>query len=166
MNANVVVECETTDDGFVRQITDISLPPDARSDTFALGTGEFEGFRLHVTDFDTAMFVLKGGQRYYFLETGELQDDVWIEDVSCVYRNVRYPAIAREKSVSGTVVLDLYIDQTGCIETVMASTDIGSGLEESSIDAVQKCKCQWTTATWGGIKMPTIIRLPISFRFQ
>jgi len=165
-DGSVAVTCLSPTSGVISRITNVELHSDSGQDTFELVSDEYPGLVLHIAHFDTAMYVNSNGTRYYVHEYGELPEDEWLANLRCLYKSIKYPPRAREKGIGGTVLLNVYLDQSGCVENVVAKTNFGYGLEQSALDAVRACSCKWKVAYWGGITQNTLLRLPVSFRLQ
>lgn len=158
--------CLSPSSGVISKIVDVTIDDSADRDTFHMSYEGFDGVVLHVAPYDTSFYVARNGTNYYLLESDEMPEDVWLDNLGCMYKNVRYPALAREKSIDGTVLIEIYLDQSGCIESAVALTSLGYGLEDSAIKAIRACDCKWVVATWGGILEPTVIRLPVGYRLR
>lgn len=66
---------------------------------------------------------------------------VIIGGIEALRRNVRYPAIAKEAGVEGTVVIQAYISDRGIVEDVIVLKGVpNTGLDEAAIEAVKKTR--------------------------
>ena len=166
LDGSVSVTCLSPTPGVITRITDVERLSDSDQDTFQLVSDEYHGLILQIAHFDTAMYVNANGRRYYVHEYGELPEEEWFANLRCLYKAVKYPALAREEGIGGTVILDVFLDQTGCVESVNTTTNFGYGLEDAAVNAVKACSCRWSVATWGGIQQHTLLRLPVSFRLE
>jgi protein TonB len=77
-------------------------------------------------------------------------DDVIIEEASsiykdegtfleCLYKEIRYPAKARENGVEGLVRISIILNEEGYGQIFTILEDPGCGLGEASIDALRFC---------------------------
>jgi len=75
----------------------------------------------------------------------------------------RYPALARDSHVEGTVILDVIIDETGKVTSthVLKSVPL---LDQSAIDAVRLWK--FIPARLNGEAIPIVMTVTVAFRLQ
>lgn len=73
-----------------------------------------------------------------------------------------YPEMARNAGIEGTVVLEVYIDETGMVQKVRVVKGLGFGCEEAAIKKVQAT--QFIPANMGG--KPVAVRQIITFEFK
>lgn len=58
--------------------------------------------------------------------------------LEALMRNVRYPPIAREAGIEGTVIVQAFIDARGRVtQTVVAQSLPGTGLDEAAVEAIE-----------------------------
>lgn len=61
--------------------------------------------------------------------------------LEALMRNVRYPPIAREAGIEGTVIVQAFINDKGWVtETVIAKSMPGTGLDEAAVDAIERTR--------------------------
>ena len=61
--------------------------------------------------------------------------------LEALMRNVRYPPIAREAGIEGTVIIQAFINDKGRVtETVIAKSMPGTGLDEAAVDAIERTR--------------------------
>lgn len=75
-----------------------------------------------------------------------------------------YPALAAKQGIEATVLLDLYIDQTGHIRRVVVLKDPGYGFAEAAQKALQGLVCQPAQAS--GQAVAVRFRYPIRFSLK
>jgi protein TonB len=64
-----------------------------------------------------------------------------IGGLETLMRNVRYPPIAREAGIEGTVVIQAFINDRGVVtETVVAKSLPGTGLDEAAVEAIRRTR--------------------------
>lgn len=82
-------------------------------------------------------------------------------------RNIRYPADAAKRGVSGNVLVSFVLDEEGNITNVKAVNKpvLGGGLEEEAVRVV-KTMPKWKPAMDGGKAVPMRFALPVGFRLQ
>lgn len=84
-------------------------------------------------------------------------------------KNLKYPAIARENGVEGTVVVQFVVERDGRIANAELLRDIGAGCGEEAIRVVNQMNSQgvtWTPGRQRGRPVKVQFRLPIRFRLQ
>jgi protein TonB len=75
----------------------------------------------------------------------------------------RYPALARETRVEGTVILDVIIDERGTVASTRVLKSVAL-LDQAAIDAVQQWK--FTPARLNGEAIPIVMTVTVTFRLQ
>lgn len=60
--------------------------------------------------------------------------------VEALYRNLRYPEIARRAGIEGRVVVQFVIDENGNIHNPRVVRSLGGGTDEAAIEAIRKTK--------------------------
>lgn len=80
-------------------------------------------------------------------------------------KNIRYPAIARENGISGTVVVQFIVNKKGQISDIEVVKDIGGGCGREAIRAVKEMG-NWKPGLQRGIPVNVKMTLPVKFRLQ
>ena len=75
----------------------------------------------------------------------------------------RYPALARDSHVEGTVILDVIIDQTGVVTSTRVLKSV-TLLDQAAVEAVRQWK--FTPARLNGEAIPIVMTVTVSFRLQ
>jgi protein TonB len=75
----------------------------------------------------------------------------------------RYPALARETRIAGTVILDVIIDEHGVVTSTRVLKSVAF-LDQAAIDAVQQWK--FTPARLNGEAIPIVMTVTVTFRLQ
>ena len=86
-----------------------------------------------------------------------------------IYKNLKYPVIAKENGVQGTVVLQFVVDKTGSIKNVNILRDIGAGCgkaAEKVIKGMNKMGKKWTPGKQRGKAVKVFFTLPIKFKLE
>jgi protein TonB len=86
-----------------------------------------------------------------------------------IYKNLKYPAIARENGVQGQVVLKFVVDKNGEIGKVEVLRDPGAGLGTAASDIVMgmnKLGQKWTPGKQRGRPVSVWYTLPVKFSLQ
>lgn len=86
-----------------------------------------------------------------------------------VGKNLRYPAIARENGVEGTVVVQFVVETDGTVADVSLLRDLGAGTGEEAVRVVESMNgngIKWTPGRQRGRPVKVQFRLPIRFRLQ
>jgi len=85
-----------------------------------------------------------------------------------IYKNIKYPAIARENGVEGTVVIQLIVETDGTMSDVRVVRDIGSKCGAESLRAVNAIK-DFTLWIPGILEEKTVrvqLYIPVNFRLE
>ena len=86
-----------------------------------------------------------------------------------IYKNVKYPAIARENGVEGQAVIQFTVGKKGEIEDVVILRDPGAGLGDSGkdvVEAMNNMPMKWTPGKQRGNPVKVLYTLPIKFKLQ
>jgi len=86
-----------------------------------------------------------------------------------VYKNVKYPAIARENGIQGGVVVQFVVEKDGSISDIRIARDIGAGCGEEALRVVQSMNNmpqKWTPGKQRGKSVRVQFTLPIKFKLQ
>ncbi|MCE1166897.1 MAG: TonB family protein [Sphingobacteriia bacterium] len=76
--------------------------------------------------------------------------------------NIKYPSIARESGITGTVFLTFVIDKNGRISNIKVLRGIGGGCDEEAVRVV-KLMPAWIPGKQAGKAVPVQFNLPIKF---
>lgn len=82
-----------------------------------------------------------------------------------IYRNLRYPAKAREDGIQGTVFINFLISPKGKVAEVTCIKSIGGGCDEESIRVVKEMP-DWIPGEQDGDKVWTRYTMPLRFRLE
>jgi len=85
--------------------------------------------------------------------------------LSYIYKHVRYPAIARENGVHGTVVLEFIIDEKGKIMDAKIIRNVGAGCGEEALRVIQGMP-NWRPGKQRTKNVKVKMKLPIKFRLE
>jgi protein TonB len=83
-----------------------------------------------------------------------------------IYDNIKYPSIARENNVSGTVVVQFVVESDGSIGEAQILRDIGAKCGEEAMRIVKLMKDmpeRWTPGKQRGHNVPVYFILPVKF---
>ena len=86
-----------------------------------------------------------------------------------IYKNLKYPAIARENGVEGGVVLQFVVEKDGSIGEVKIVRDIGAGCgaaAESVILGMNNMGKKWTPGKQRGRPVKVLYTLPVKFKLE
>jgi periplasmic protein TonB len=78
---------------------------------------------------------------------------------------LRYPSVARENGIDGTVTLRFVVTETGKIEKIEVVRGIGGGCDEEAIRVV-KSMPDWSPGKHQGKAVPVRFTLPIKFTLK
>ena len=80
-------------------------------------------------------------------------------------KNINYPAIARESSISGTVFVGFVVSKDGSIRNVEIKRGIGGGCNEEAIRVI-KLMPKWKPGKQNGKAVNVAFTLPVKFRLD
>ncbi|MGB4959074.1 MAG: energy transducer TonB [Saprospiraceae bacterium] len=86
-----------------------------------------------------------------------------------IYKNLKYPAIARENGVEGQVVLQFVVDKDGSITDVKIARDIGAGCgtaAEAVVLDMNNMGKKWTPGKQRGRPVRVLYTLPVKFKLE
>ncbi|MCB9308672.1 MAG: TonB family protein [Lewinellaceae bacterium] len=86
-----------------------------------------------------------------------------------IYKNLKYPAIARENGVEGQVVLQFVVDREGKISETKIMRDIGAGCgaaAESVVLGMNDMPQRWTPGKQRGRPVKVLYTLPVKFKLE
>lgn len=82
-----------------------------------------------------------------------------------VYSNLKYPELALQKKVSGTVIIQFVVSKEGDIQNAKVVRGIGSGCDEEALRVVNAMP-KWSPGMHNGKFVPVTFTLPIKFVLQ
>lgn len=86
-----------------------------------------------------------------------------------IYRNIRYPAIARENGIEGQVVVTFVVDTDGRIQDPKVVRDIGGGCGAEALRVIKMMNDmpeRWTPGRQRGRAVNVQFNLPVRFTLQ
>lgn len=81
-----------------------------------------------------------------------------------IYRNLRYPEIARRAGIEGVVVVQFVVDAQGNVQNPRILRGIGGGCDEAAIEAIKAV--QWSPGRQRGRPVAVQFQVPIRFQLQ
>ncbi|MBK9107138.1 MAG: energy transducer TonB [Saprospiraceae bacterium] len=82
-----------------------------------------------------------------------------------IREKIRYPAIAKENGIEGTVVIQFVVTSSGDINRVQVARGIGGGCDEEAVRVV-KSMPNWKPGKHNGKAVPVSFTLPIRFKLE
>lgn len=82
-----------------------------------------------------------------------------------IAENLKYPSIAQDQGLQGTVVLKFTVDKTGAVTDIVISKSLSRECDKAAVECVSKFK-RFTPARQQGHPVPVKYTLPIRFRLQ
>ncbi|MEO6189050.1 MAG: energy transducer TonB [Saprospiraceae bacterium] len=82
-----------------------------------------------------------------------------------IHDKLKYPAIARENDIQGTVVVQFVVTSSGDITKVSVARGIGGGCDEEAIRVVRSMP-NWRPGKHNGKSVPVSFTLPIKFKLE
>jgi protein TonB len=85
------------------------------------------------------------------------------EMMKFINANLKYPVIAQEMGVSGTVIINFVVGRDGKISRIKVMRGIGSGCDEEAVRVLEKMPA-WSPGKQGG--KPVLVSYTIPFKFK
>jgi protein TonB len=82
-----------------------------------------------------------------------------------LFKNIRYPAVARENNVQGKVFLTFVVEKDGSLTDIKVLRGIGSGCDEEATRVI-KASPKWKPGMQNGRAVRSQFTVPISFTLQ
>lgn len=82
-----------------------------------------------------------------------------------IYDRIKYPAIARENGISGSVIVQFVVSKEGDIKNAKVVRGIGGGCNEEALRVVNQMP-RWRPGKHNGRAVPVTFTLPIKFVLQ
>jgi protein TonB len=86
-----------------------------------------------------------------------------------IYKNIKYPAIARENGVEGAVVIQFVVEKNGTVTDAKIVRDIGAGTGDEALRVVElmnKEGIKWIPGKQRGRSVRVQFTLPVKFKLQ
>lgn len=83
-----------------------------------------------------------------------------------VAENVKYPSIARETGIEGTVVVKFVVDEVGNVSQATAVRGIGGGCDQEALRVVNTLSGKWKPGKQRGRPVKVWFTLPVKFKLQ
>lgn len=115
------------------------------------------------TDLDLTEFYTMEGDQLVVVQLDE-KPRFHKQAVMTAFKEMRYPAIARQKGVEGTVKIRVSLDQHGQYIRAESVSSIGSGCDEEALFSVQRIiRAGVTPAIKGGQPVAITFDIPVKF---
>ena len=79
--------------------------------------------------------------------------------------NLRYPRLAVDNEIEGTVIINLFIDQEGNLDKAEIFRDVPGGCGKEALRVVQSMK-KWSPAKQRGRPVKVVMKLPVVFELH
>ena len=99
----------------------------------------------------------------------EKEDCAKTKMLEYIYKNLKYPAIARENGVEGQVVLQFVVDKDGSIADAKIVRDIGAGCgtaAELVVNGMNSMGQKWIPGKQRGRPVRVLYTLPVKFKLE
>jgi protein TonB len=86
-----------------------------------------------------------------------------------VYKNIKYPAIARENGIQGRVVIQFVVEKDGSVTDARVVRDIGAGCGAEGlrvVNSMNNMPQKWTPGKQRGKPVRVQFTLPVSFKLE
>jgi protein TonB len=85
--------------------------------------------------------------------------------LSFLSKNIRYPKLAREANIEGTVVISFVVEKDGQITQAQIRRDVGGGCGREALRVVNQMP-NWIPGSQQGRKVRVMFNLPVRFKLQ
>ncbi len=89
--------------------------------------------------------------------------------IEYLYKNLKYPAIARENGVEGRVYIQFVVERDGSITDGNIVRDIGAGCGQAALKVVNDMNnlaTKWQPGKQRGKAVRVLYTLPVTFRLE
>ena len=86
-----------------------------------------------------------------------------------IYKNIKYPSIARENGVEGMAIIRFVVEKDGSINEARIERDPGSGIGQESlrvIESMNNMSEKWTPGTQKGKPVRVMYTMPVKFKLE
>jgi len=86
-----------------------------------------------------------------------------------LYKNLKYPAVARENGIEGRVYVQFVVEKDGSITQAEIVRDAGAGLGQSALHVVENMNnmpAKWTPGKQQGKTVRVLFTLPVTFKLE
>ncbi|MGB3548634.1 MAG: energy transducer TonB [Saprospiraceae bacterium] len=86
-----------------------------------------------------------------------------------IYKNIKYPAIARENGVEGTAVVTFVVEKDGTVSDARVVRDPGAQTGDEALRVVKLMnteKIKWTPGKQRGRPVRVQFNLPVKFKLE
>lgn len=91
-------------------------------------------------------------------------DDEFYRDM---YLDLRYPAIARQNNIQGTVIFEVDIDEYGKVENINRTTSLSMECDKEAQSAIERgCSKGFEPYEYNGKKVKVRYLIPVNFRLR
>lgn len=80
-------------------------------------------------------------------------------------KNIKYPAIARENGIQGTVVIQFVVDKDGSVTEPVVVREVGGGCDEEALRVVKNMP-KWIPGKQQGKPVKVRYTLPVKFKLE
>lgn len=95
----------------------------------------------------------------------EVQQCAQNEMLQFIYKNIKYPTIARENGIEGTTVIRFVVTKEGNVEQAEVLRGVAGGCAEAAMKVVQKMP-KWKPGRHNGRHVDVYFNLPIKFKLD
>ncbi len=85
--------------------------------------------------------------------------------INFISQNIKYPAIARDKDITGKIFIRFYVNKTGKVSRPVILRGIGGGCDEEALRVI-KMMPDWKPGTQNGKPVNVFFNLPIYFSLK
>jgi protein TonB len=85
--------------------------------------------------------------------------------LSYLYRQIKYPVVAKDNEIEGVVVVEFVIDKEGQVGGIKVLRGIGGGCEKEVVRVVKNLP-EWIPGKQNGRPVAVLYRIPVKFELQ
>ena len=98
-------------------------------------------------------------------DEGELRICSNKELMTFIYGNLKYPRMARESDIEGSVIVEFVVNKEGEVVTPKILRGLGGGCSEAVLNVVKKMP-NWKPGKQNGRPVNVVYRMPVKFRLN
>lgn len=88
-----------------------------------------------------------------------------VQMMTYIYDNIKYPQMARESGVQGTVFVKFVVEKDGSVSNVEILRGIGAGCDEEAVRVIKNMP-KWNPGKQNGLAVRVYFNIPIKFKLN
>jgi len=114
-----------------------------------------KAYGKEVAEFETPVFMVVEQMPEFI--GGEMAMEAFLKS------NLKYPQLAKDYNIRGTVYVSFMIDEKGNVSKVKVLRGIGGGCDEEAIRVIELTSGRWRPGTQNGKTVKVMMNLPVNF---